>query len=73
MRFREQRWIGTDPFNPLLALEEVELAVAHHERGWIGLHAATLGQVPGAQAAKLRRVALGILGEELAVLPAGER
>lgn len=48
MRFREERWIGTDPFNALLALEEVELAVAHHERGGIGLHAATLGQVPGA-------------------------
>src|SRR5688572_9139621 len=72
MRLREERRIGLHPLHALLALEEVKLAIAHDERRGIGFDLVAVGEVGGAQAAELRRVALGILGEELAVLLARE-
>src|SRR5687767_3875840 len=72
MRLRKERRIGLHPLHALLSLEEVELALAHDERRGIGFKGAAIGKPRGAKAAELRRVALGILGEELAVFLAGE-
>src|SRR5687768_1715135 len=72
MRVRKERRIGLNPLHALLSLEEVELALAHDERRGVGFKGAAIGKPGGAETAELRRVALGILGEKLAVLLAGE-